>query len=275
MRFADRVRRAASNTARNGDVARPRNPETLKPSRREWIAPKVCVCVLLLKCAYSVRVYRFRPFRFFSRKALARHSKERERGSSGGVMERSAIASHVARAPPPSRPRAYAPAARRGGNARRVALAPPLRAAPPRRGWGETDSRFERLDRRARDDEDDDARGRGSHRDDDYGDTERNINFQELRKRQDRENRTKVRVVRAFGTASTIRSSLARLLAHRRRCDSFALAHRPPPGPSSSPSSIAEPRPLRRRVERRRRARWVVVVHGRGQEREDERAEEG
>jgi hypothetical protein len=61
----------------------------------------------------------------------------------------------------------------------RGAAVGPLRATPSRRGWGETDSRFSRLDKR-RD-------GENAH--DDNGDTERNISFQELRKRQDREQR--------------------------------------------------------------------------------------
>ena len=72
-------------------------------------------------------------------------------------------------------------------------LAAPVRAAP--RGWGNTDNRFSKLDRR-RDDDDgynnDDERDRRDERrrDDDngsYQDVERSISFQELRKRQDRE----------------------------------------------------------------------------------------
>ena len=58
---------------------------------------------------------------------------------------------------------------------RRAASVPPPGAT--RRGWGDTDGRFSRLDRR------------GEERRDDRGDAGRNISFQELRKRQDREQR--------------------------------------------------------------------------------------
>ena len=61
---------------------------------------------------------------------------------------------------------------------RRAASVPPPGAT--RRGWGDTDSRFSRLDRRGEERGDD----RG-----DRGDADRNISFQELRKRQDREQR--------------------------------------------------------------------------------------
>lgn len=61
---------------------------------------------------------------------------------------------------------------------KRGAVVGPLRAT--RRGWGETDSRFSRLDKR-RDGE--------NPEDESSGDTEKNISFQELRKRQDREQR--------------------------------------------------------------------------------------
>ena len=47
-----------------------------------------------------------------------------------------------------------------------------------RRGWGETDNRFSRLDKR---------RDRSARDEDRYDDSQRNISFQELRKRQDRE----------------------------------------------------------------------------------------
>ena len=58
---------------------------------------------------------------------------------------------------------------------RRAASVPPPGAT--RRGWGDTDGRFSRLDRR------------GEERRDDRDDAGRNISFQELRKRQDREQR--------------------------------------------------------------------------------------
>lgn len=56
-----------------------------------------------------------------------------------------------------------------------------------RRGWGDTDSRFSKLDKKG----DGDTSEKPER--DDYGDTQRNISFQELRKRQDREQR-KVRL---------------------------------------------------------------------------------
>ena len=59
----------------------------------------------------------------------------------------------------------------------RGAVVGPLRAT--RRGWGETDNRFSRLDKRRE----------GERVEQEYRDTERNISFQELRRRQDREQR--------------------------------------------------------------------------------------
>ena len=62
-----------------------------------------------------------------------------------------------------------------------------------RRGWGDTDSRFSKLDKKSD----------GAVREDDYGDTQQNSSFQELRKRQDRELR-KVRARRSPAAASRI-----------------------------------------------------------------------
>lgn len=63
-----------------------------------------------------------------------------------------------------------------------------------RRGWGDTDSRFSKLDKKSD----------GAAREDDYGDTQKNISFQELRKRQDRELR-KVRARRSPAAAAASR----------------------------------------------------------------------
>ena len=63
-----------------------------------------------------------------------------------------------------------------------------------RRGWGDTDSRFSKLDKKSD----------GAAREGDYGDTQKNISFQELRKRQDRELR-KVRARRAPSAAAASR----------------------------------------------------------------------
>jgi len=69
---------------------------------------------------------------------------------------------------------------------RRGGCAGPVRAVPSqRRGWGETDSRFSRLDKRRDGDGGDGGDGGGEA----GRDSERNISFQELRKRQDREQR--------------------------------------------------------------------------------------
>lgn len=62
---------------------------------------------------------------------------------------------------------------------RRGAVVGPFRAT--RRGWGNTDNRFSRLDKRR-------EGGEGAEREY-YRDTEKNISFQELRRRQDREQR--------------------------------------------------------------------------------------
>jgi len=78
-----------------------------------------------------------------------------------------------------------------------------------RRGWGETDNRFSRLDKR---------RDRSARDEDRYDDSQRNISFQELRKRQDRELR-KVR-----------RSEHRR----RRATERIALRDESPPSPSRS-----------------------------------------
>lgn len=76
---------------------------------------------------------------------------------------------------------AVAPAAGPRAVARRSPHAGPTRAA--RRGWGRTDSRFSKLDKR-RDGEVGRVELPDEPRD---GDAERNISFQELRRRQDRE----------------------------------------------------------------------------------------
>jgi hypothetical protein len=88
---------------------------------------------------------------------------------------------------------------------RRGGCAGPVRAVPSqRRGWGETDSRFSRLDKRRDGDGGDGGDGGGEA----GRDSERNISFQELRKRQDREQR-KVRETRAsVGTASAAAAAL-------------------------------------------------------------------
>ena len=100
----------------------------------------------------------------------------------------------LARAPRVRRP-ASSPASRPAS--RRAASVPPPGAT--RRGWGDTDSRFSRLDRRGEERGDD----RG-----DRGDADRNISFQELRKRQDREQRKVCRLFlegenREMGPVST------------------------------------------------------------------------
>lgn len=71
--------------------------------------------------------------------------------------------------------------ARQPTDLRRGGVGGPLRAT--RRGWGETDSRFSRLDKR---------RDADDYAGDAYDDSEKNISFQELRKRQDREQQRKV-----------------------------------------------------------------------------------
>ena len=83
-------------------------------------------------------------------------------------MEAAALFARLA--PPPRLPRADFSRGRAFGAERAVVV----RA---RRGWGDTDSRFSKLDKRSD----------GAVREDDYGDTQKNISFQELRKRQDRE----------------------------------------------------------------------------------------
>ena len=80
-----------------------------------------------------------------------------------------------------------------------------------RRGWGDTDSRFSKLDKKSD----------GAVREDDYGDTQKNISFQELRKRQDRELR-KVRARRAPAAAAASRI----VVGFRRSRDVFPPAGR-------------------------------------------------
>jgi hypothetical protein len=100
-------------------------------------------------------------------------------------MEAAALFARLA--PPPRLPRADFSRGRAFGAERAVVV----RA---RRGWGDTDSRFSKLDKRSD----------GAVREDDYGDTQKNISFQELRKRQDRELR-KVRARRASAAAAASR----------------------------------------------------------------------
>ena len=84
-------------------------------------------------------------------------------------------------------------------------------AVRARRGWGDTDSRFSKLDKKSD----------GAVREDDYGDTQKNISFQELRKRQDRELR-KVRARRAPAAAAASRI----VVGFRRSRDVFPPAGR-------------------------------------------------
>ena len=100
-------------------------------------------------------------------------------------MEAAALFARLA--PPPRLPRADFSRGRAFGAERAVVV----RA---RRGWGDTDSRFSKLDKKSD----------GAVREDDYGDTQKNISFQELRKRQDRELR-KVRARRASAAAAASR----------------------------------------------------------------------
>jgi hypothetical protein len=100
---------------------------------------------------------------------------------------------HAAPLPAPGA-RASRPRAARARHARPGA--PPPAAS---RGWGDTDSRFEKLDKRrdGYDGEGDGGAGGGERgvvdRNGAPRDTERNVSFQELRKRQDRETIREVR----------------------------------------------------------------------------------
>lgn len=129
------------------------------------------------------RFVRLRAFHSFIHFWLRRDTRDRARhGCVTRARHMESIARIVcvdgwglARAPRVRRP-ASSPASRPAS--RRAASVPPPGAT--RRGWGDTDSRFSRLDRRGEERGDD----RG-----DRGDADRNISFQELRKRQDREQR--------------------------------------------------------------------------------------
>ena len=127
-----------------------------------------------------------------------------------------------------------------------------------RRGWGETDNRFSRLDKR----------GDRSARDDDrHDDSQRNISFQELRKRQDRELR---KVRRSEHRRRRARESLSATICPPPPRAPPPLTHLPIP-----PSHPTGARRGRRLLGRRRRARRVVPFHGRGEQRQIRGAQEG